>query len=592
VPDQKNPQQSVFMQGVQQPEGPFMEMLQQPAPQRQPRPHAQQGGAATAIMLGTEFLGGATQARIQQYAKTEMEKQSRRKEFTDYVTTVLAHSDLSQDAKNAILVEAQQTLGREVGKEAQGAAKKNPVFGVISKIADSMTGGPMPKGAKDLGDPRALIGQIQTKYFNGSEVRPEFSKRAQTDKVYGAFSAELAGVKPGTPLEEVESAMTPHLRAMALIDPAQAELMRGQLSRFEPRPKNYQEFLFRQFQGEGGAQPGQQPPPGAPPAPSASGGMVPTPEDTAGQVAPAPASVAAPASKQGAGDIDWTNLTQRAQMGDHFVSIGNPELVEFLDKNGKVTGYGQAIMVRSPEYTGWVDASSTHQKLDESLVRKAPAARTSTRPSPKTMSAPADMVIDGATIKKGQPVEYYLEPMVDGTMKTVYVGASRPERTRPGKAPKSPSLASEQARALSTVLKYTGEVPVPMDKPHAFYQYVLANYRKHYVNNPEVAPHFGYIDKALLAMSKEQKGGEGGEGGTWESKQAKAEREKREKEEREKAEKEKNKGKGTPAKLTSQEITDRAANLARDTASLLGLLSPNSPPAPAGTVNIPTTPLQ
>lgn len=198
----QQPPQSVFVPpSAEELQGPFAQYLtprpQQQAPTVVPTPPAPRGsmskGASIAYLM-ENFLAGASEARTKQFAQQQNERMQKLATLASYVDSVQNDPSLSEEAKayarkryfdalgGSVLSEDAE-LSKAAGKGKGGGKSGEPQgflghFGnILKEIAQGATGGKMPKGVKDIGDPQAIIGQIYAEI-----QKPQYSQTAAMQK--------------------------------------------------------------------------------------------------------------------------------------------------------------------------------------------------------------------------------------------------------------------------------------------------------------------------------------------------------------------------------------------------------------------------
>lgn len=381
-----NPNQSVFMPvDPKAYEGPFssyLQPVQAAQPPQQAQPTTAVGGVAH---VATQFLQGASEARMRAYQQQENQKLQSLQTLQSYIQNLNNNPDTTDEARAMANNAFFQALGGAVQNAGPVAGAKpgtgntgtpeNPGIGhkaaeAIKEIAIGMTGGKAPKGAPDVGGTMATIhGQL----FNpDGTLKDQYSRKALNAQDEAAMQKTLATIDPAkASLDDAIRAVGPQLASIAQRDPARAE----QLKQIYLGPYNPPTGAELALQGMNRIRANS----GTPPAPATSGQPSAPPAAAPGPPAVPAAAAPPPVGQPGVaqavptsnapGAIDMTRawLYHNQKLG----VVGNPENVDVTMPDGTRKRMA-AMFISNPEYNGWADALTKQPLPPEAMVKRSP----------------------------------------------------------------------------------------------------------------------------------------------------------------------------------------------------------------------------
>lgn len=376
---------NIFQMGPVDPrefEGPFTDVLTQPAPRQEPRIRGVQPGTTTALMMGQKFLEGAAQARIRNFQMEENQKFQKVQDLIRQSQVLLGNQDMTPDAQQFVQQKIVEALGGHIvaatdgidrgkgksGKKGWEDSSKGPGMGghiasMFREIAIGATGGKL-KGAKDIGDPHAIIGQIHAELTRPENLR-KYSREANVEALAAQLQQGLSGLPANAPYEKASAVAAPIITQMLRFDPQRAQVWDEFVKRRFPHPSpapgkpafeaGMYQFLGNTLGLSGGATP---PPPrtGAQTAPSGS------PDDLRQQIergrtpsGERPAE--APVVEVGANRSGVANRLMAWEAAG-FAKVDRPQYMEVIGTDGKGTQQGMYRSYSSPEGQGWLDENN------------------------------------------------------------------------------------------------------------------------------------------------------------------------------------------------------------------------------------------
>lgn len=504
MPEAKQP---AFMQIPQQLQesGPFTSMLSTPAPPsaREPEPYGGQSRAATGMMLANKFFQGAAQGRIQRFQAEEMNKAQKISNLINWANTTLKNPKLTPEGQQFVtqtVADAIGPLGHEAAKKGD---KKNPFVQFASQLFEGMSGGKLPKGTKDI-NPDAVIGQIQTKLFDGTNLRPEFDKEVAFQKWSSGVQETVSKLGPDSRREHFDTAIAPHLKDVAAgYYPERADpLLASLASRYKPTPTpgSREDIFLGLSQPPGGSPSAPTPPPPSTPSSSQPSGFVDgltpaVPAETSGGTPPPPGIPAATAAER-AKYFDPQRAMLMATVGLSANPVSKP--VDFFSPDGKLLGKGQATYYNYPAFkghpgfTGWVD-DNTGEVISDKIVRVGSISQPHAPPRPLTgrEKAPRDLTLpDGTEVKKGQWVQFTMET---GDPKTKQYFATWDYQTRPpqGRAVSAAEKKFEREikvyETIQKILSDDTDDPAKYPSYAKYLEQLLPKVQQYYKQSPYLA---------------------------------------------------------------------------------------------------------
>lgn len=360
-------------------EGPFSAALAGPPQTIEPIKPVAPGGRisplAAASALASKFFEGAAQGKARAWQTQQNNRISQITQLGAKADTLFKTDELTPEGQAYVRQEIARAMGVNLSGEIDGMSSGpggkgkgkgkgkdgeqgvgHHILNAAKSVLEGMTGGKMPEGAKGLNEsPDAVIGRI---YQTIQKDPGKFYRSAQWEAGVQELDKARKALGPDATQQQAMYAMGPTLTRMQQAYPDRAKgLVDAYLRPYQaaPPPGSREWQVIEANKRLQAAQPGAQTQQPGPPG-SQQGVMGPQgapPETGQGQAAVGPPGVA-----------QETELFR--QRLNAYKSLGNsteltPEDIEVTDDGGK-TRQVRAKYVDTPEYTGYIDAS-TNEKI-------------------------------------------------------------------------------------------------------------------------------------------------------------------------------------------------------------------------------------
>ena len=246
--------------------GPFDAYLQPNAQPHAPQPTGWEGNAGSIAYIGSKFLEGLRQSRMERAALAERENEKTAKAYENAIHFLENNKDIDPSIRQTYLPQIMKTyLGHVGGVKETSKDTGHPATDMLKNMAINIAGGPLPQAKAPLD--MALIGQMMTDATNPANSR---SQRLM------ALNAKMRDLVASGNINNVE-ALNLHpeyagLHQQAILssgDPNyQFDIVKSLApDEFKHRQKQLQLGIIRGLESSGIA--GEQPTPSTQPPPSA-----------------------------------------------------------------------------------------------------------------------------------------------------------------------------------------------------------------------------------------------------------------------------------------------------------------------------------